>query len=312
MEVAADVARPQQRGRLAAERRLAQLGGTPRHAERAVDGLLVGGVRKRLELRDVRGGSRRAQQGGPEPVRRGDDELDRDAVHRHADRTALLLLEQRHDLRQGREARHDRRGIGGGAHHRKPLARVAPPARVARRRTLQRGGDAADELPRAVQQHAPRRARLDVACQRRTQARIRLRADPRHVAQPAGGRGLAQLVDAADVERARDVGGALRAQPEVAAEAHEAGRELALELHQLGDPPRLDELAQARLDAGADPGHRADPAGAHEIGHRHRSAADRLRRPAIGARRVRVRVPELQQRGERVEAVGDLGVAHRP
>ena len=99
-------------------------------------------------------------------------------------------------------------------------------------------------------------------------------------------------------------------EPEVAAEADELGRELALELRQLGDLARLDELAQPRLDPRADPAQLAHPPGPHQLGDRHRRAADRLGGAAVGARRVRVRVGELEQRRERLQAVGDPGVVH--
>ena len=103
---------------------------------------------------------------------------------------------------------------------------------------------------------------------------------------------------------------ALRPEPEIAAEADELGRELALELGQLGDLARLDELAQPRLDPAADPAQLAHAPGPHELGDRDRRAADRLGGAAVGARRVRVRVGELEQRRERVQAVGDPGVVH--
>ena len=52
----------------------------------------------------------------------------------------------------------------------------------------------------------------------------------------------------------------LRAEAEVAAERDELRLDLALELRELCDPPRLDELAQARLDARADAAQLAHPA----------------------------------------------------
>ena len=101
-------------------------------------------------------------------------------------------------------------------------------------------------------------------------------------------------------------------EPEIAAEADQIGRELALELRQLGDLARLDQLAQPRLDPGADATQVAHTPALHELGHRRRRAADRLGGPAVGTRRVRASLAELEQRRERVQAVGDLGIPHRP
>ena len=69
-----------ERRRLAAERRLAKLGRAERDPERAVDALLVGRVRQRLERGDVLGRAGRADELGAEPCRLGDHELDRDAL----------------------------------------------------------------------------------------------------------------------------------------------------------------------------------------------------------------------------------------
>jgi hypothetical protein len=72
VQVAADVGRRDERRRLAAERRLAQLRRAPRQAERGVDGLLVGRVRQRLERLHVRRRPRRPHEGGSRsaPARR--------------------------------------------------------------------------------------------------------------------------------------------------------------------------------------------------------------------------------------------------
>ena len=80
---------------------------------------------------------------------------------------------------------------------------------------------------------------------------------------------------------------------------------------QLGDLARLDELAQPRLDPRADPAQLADAALPHELRDRRGRRADQLGRAPVGARGVRPGARELEQRGERVEPRGDLGVVRR-
>ena len=170
--------------------------------------------------------------------------------------------------------------------------------------------DAADEIPGAVEPHAPWRAGLGLPGQRRHDLRLGLGADARHVAQAAGRGRLPQLASGADVERAGDVDRALGAQPEVAAEADEVRHKVALELGELRDLSRRHELAQAGLDPGADPPQLATATGGDELGDRHPAVADALGCPPVGADRVRIGVAELQHRREGVEPVGDLGVVH--
>ena len=276
-----------------------------------VDRRLVGRVRQRLERRDVRRRAGRADEGGPEPLRLGGDELDRHALDRHPHRAPLVLLDHRDDLGQRGEARQRRR--------RDPARRRPPPgarrsrASAARRRPPRRRG-----RPRCPPTSSQARLSSSPRCGRGSASRAsassscasRLRPDPRHGPQPPGRRRLAQLVGRADAERPRDLDRALRAQPEVAAEADEVGRELALELRQLGDLAGLDELAQPRLDPRADPAQLAHPPGPHELGDGDRRGADRLGGAAVGAGRVGVRVGEVEQRRERVQPVGDPGVVH--
>jgi hypothetical protein len=109
----------------------------------------------------------------------------------------------------------------------------------------------------------------------------------------------------------RDLDRALGPEAEIATEADETRRELAFELGQLGDVARLDELAQPRLDPPADPAQLAHPAGAHELGDGDPSRADGLGSAAVGAGRVGVRVAEVEQRRERLQAVRDCGIVHR-
>ncbi len=152
---------------------------------------------------------------------------------------------------------------------------------------------------------------LGLAAERLEQPRLGLRPDTRHGPQPARGRSLAELVGGAHAERPRELDRALRPQAEIAAEPDEVRRELALELRQLGDVARLDELPQPGLDPRPDPAQLTRPPGPHQLRDGHRRAADRLGGAAIRAHRVRVAVGELEQGPERVQAVGDLAILHR-
>ena len=100
-------------------------------------------------------------------------------------------------------------------------------------------------------------------------------------------------------------------EPEVAAQADQVRDEIALELGQLGDLPGAHQLAQPGVDPGPDPPQLTAATGGDELGDAKRRVANRLRGAAVGAQRVRVGVTELEDRGERVEPVGDLGVVHR-
>ena len=151
VQVAADVVRLDEGRRLAAERLLAQLRWTPREVERPVDGLLVGRLRQRLERRDVRRRAGRAHEGGPEPLRLRDDELDRHALDRDAHRPPLALFDHRDDLRQRGEAR--QHGEPDPAQRRPPPAPRRSRATAARRRPPRRRG----RPPRP--RRAPRRGR---------------------------------------------------------------------------------------------------------------------------------------------------------
>ena len=236
-------------------------GGHQGRSERAVDRLLVGRVRQRLERRDVGGRARRADERGPEPLGLGDHELDRHALDRHSHRAPLALLRDRDDLGQRGEARQHRGRIGRSADDRQLLAGVAPPANVAGRLAVERGRDASHELPRAVEQEPAPRPRLALAIERLQEPRLGLRPDARHGPQPACGRRLAELVGGADPERPSELHRALRAEPEVAAEADEIRGHLALELRQLGDLAGLDELARrASIPAPTPRSSRARPA----------------------------------------------------
>src|SRR5207248_1107754 len=129
---------------------------------------------------------------------------------------------------------------------------IPPAARVAGGLAAERVRDPSDELPGPVQEQAAARRRAR-SLERVPDLRLGRRADPRHLAETAGRRSLAQLLGGADTERAPEVGHALRPEAGQAPEPDELGLHLALELVDLGQAARLDELAQPQLDCGPDP-----------------------------------------------------------
>ena len=310
VEVAADVVRLEEHRRLVAERCLAQLRRTPGEAESVVDRRLVGRVRQRLERGDVGGGAGGSQQGGAETLRLGGHELDRRPVDRHAHGPATVLLDHGDDLRQLGEARQDGCRLRRGADHRELLGVVAPATHIAGRLAAERGRDASHELAAAREADPALRPLIGLARERVEELRLGLRPDPRHGPQPAGRRRCAQLVCRVDVQCARDLDRAPRPEPEIATQSDETRRELALELRELGDLARLDELAQPRLDAPADPAQLAHAARPHELGHRDRRPTDRLGGAPVRPRRVGVRLGELEQRRKGLQTVRDPCVVH--
>jgi hypothetical protein len=171
-----------------------------------------------------------------------------------------------------------------GAHDGEPLARVAPAPDVAGGRTAERRGDPADQIARAVQEESvprprsrhlpPGRLGRGHSAQRLPEPRLGLRPHPEHFAQAPGRDGLAELVGGAHAERPRGLDRPLRPESEVAAQADQVRRHLALELGELGDPARLDELAEPAIDARSDPAQLPRPPVADELGHG--SAAARI------------------------------------
>ena len=200
------------------------------------------------------------------------------------------------------------------ADDREHLARVPPAPRVARDLAAERLGDPLAQRARTIEQQPAARSRPLPSRESREQLRLRLRPDPGHLPQPPFRGGRAELVHGPHAERAPDLDRALWAEPEQPTEPDELRRDLALELVQLRDPSRLDELPQPRLDPGADPAQLAHPTGADELGNRRRRLADRLGRAPVRPRRVRARPGEVEQSRERLEPVGDLRVreSHAP
>src|SRR5262249_36193776 len=91
-------------------------------------------------------------------------------------------------------------------------------------------------------------------------------------------------------------------------EADQLRAQLALELVELRDPAGLDELLESRRDPGSDPAKLTDAPGADELVDGDRRLAHGLGRAAVGPRGVRARAGEVEQRRERLEAIGDRGV----
>ena len=194
------------------------------------------------------------------------------------------------------------------AHDREHLVRVAPAPRVAGDLSAERLGDAAAQSERLVEEHAPARTRPIRLRQRGQQLRLGLRPDSRDALQPPGGSCLAELVHRPHSERAPDLGRPLRPEAEQPPEPDQLRRDLALQLVELCDPPRLDQLLQPRLDPRADPAQLAHAPRPDEIGDRRLRLADHLGRAPVRPRRVGVRPREVEERRERLEPVRDLRV----
>ena len=92
------------------------------------------------------------------------------------------------------------------------------------------------------------------------------------------------------------------------AEADELGLHVPLELVELGNASRFDELAQARRDPGTDPSQLLDAAVRDEVGNRRLRLADRLRSAAVRARRIEAAARKVEQHGECFESLRDRGV----
>ena len=113
-----------------------------------------------------------------------------------------------------------------------------------------------------------------------------------------------------DPERVPELAHPLRREPEQPGDADELRERLRLELVQLGEPPRLDELAEPRSIPGPIPASSRAPAGADERGDVGGRRADQVGRPAVGADGVVARAVEVEQGREGLEAVGEGCVVH--
>jgi hypothetical protein len=246
---------------------------------------------------------------GPEVRGLGDDELDGDALDRHAKGTAWLALENRDDRRQPRECVEHGLGLLGGAHDGEIERGVGPAARIARDLAVELARDLLEQSACAVEQH-PFALGPPFTFQAFEDSPLRLRPDPGGGRQPSSTCRLAKLVGGGHSERAADLDHPFRPDAEEPSEPDQLRLHLALELLELGDASRLDELAQARGDAGPDPAQLLDPAGGDELGDRRLRLANRLGGAAICTRRVVAGARQVEEGCERLELLGDVGVCH--
>ena len=237
-----------------------------------------------------------------------DDELHRHALHRHPDRAPLGPFDDRDDRGEAGECVENRFGLCGGADDGEIGTCVAPPAGLAGRLAAECSGDVSDERPCAVQHEAPLRPVLSLALERRHDPALGLRPDPGHAPEPPRRDRVPELGGRRHAQRAPDLDRPLRREPEEPPEPDELRRRLALELPQLRDLARLDQLDEARFDPRPDPAELAYPSRPHERLDRSLRRPDELSRAAICPRRVEARAGEVEQAGERVELLGDSGV----
>src|SRR5207237_9547028 len=100
---------------------------------------------------------------------------------------------------------------------------------------------------------------------------------------PSGG---AELVRRCAPERAADRDHPLGPDAEEAAQSDELRSHLTLQLVELCDPSRLDQLTEARGDPRTDPAQLLHPPGGDELADRRLRLANRFRGAAVRARRV--------------------------
>ena len=187
---------------------------------------------------------------------------------------------------------------------RERVALVGPAPRIAGGLAPERGGEVADERTGARQKHGASRARRG-ALEPLEEPRLGLRADSRGRPQSSGRGGAAELLCRGHVERACDLDHPFRSDAEEPPERDELRPHRVLELVELGDAARADELLDAPGDARADPTELGGPPVAGELRDGGGRRTDRLGRAAVGTGGVGARLGELEQRRERLEPLGD-------
>ena len=234
------------------------------------------------------------------------DDLDRDALDRDADRPLRLPIDDGND--RGRLLEPFER-IGRGGDERYLVDDVAPAAHLARDVRAELACKRLGQLQRLVDQQPPQAPR-SVARETREDLPLRLGADAPDVAQAARLGGRAQLVGGSDAELAAERDHPLRPEPDEPAEPDELRLDLALQLIELGDASRSDELGEAPLDAGSDAVQLAHTPGSDELRDRRSRLADQVGRAPVGADGVAARVGQVEERGIGIERLRDLRVIH--
>src|SRR5581483_11847976 len=186
---------------------------------------------------------------------------------------------------------------------------VAPAAYLACDVGVELARDRVDECARSVEQEPPAPLR-PLAGEPGDDLPLGVRADAARLAEPPRLRGCAQVVRRMDPELLAERDHALRSETDEPSERDELRLDVALELLELGETSRRDELLQAALDARADAAQLADASGAHELCNRRARLAHELGRAAVRAHRVVTGTCEIEQAGVRIEGLRDLRVGH--
>ena len=153
---------------------------------------------------------------------------------------------------------------------------------VAGHRPSQRARDLADQCLRAVEQHRPARP-FARPLEPGQQPLLGLRPDAGYGSQTSLARGGAKLVGRPHPEDAGDLAHPVGPDPEQAPQRHELGFHRALELVELGDPPCLGKLPDARADPWPDAPELADATTQRELCDRGPGLPDGLGGAAVGA-----------------------------
>ena len=169
---------------------------------------------------------------------------------------------------------------------------IAPAPRVACDLAVEGLGNPFEQRTGPVEEHPAARSR---PLERGEELGLGLRADAGHAREPALGCGRPKLLRSSHAQRPADLDRPFRPQAQEPPQPDELGRDFALELVQLRDLPRLDELAEPRLDPWPDPPQLANPPGTNEVGDRSLRLPDQLRGAPVSPGGVVARSGEIQQ-----------------